>query len=71
MTEPNTISIETRDAIEILTLNRPAQLNAVTPEMIEAGLNQLAFYRPSEDDEAVAEEIICAIYESMTRCRRK
>jgi len=34
MTQPNTITVETRGAIEILTLNRPAQLNAVTPEMI-------------------------------------
>ncbi len=35
MTRPNTIAVETRGAIDILTLNRPAQLNAVTPEMIE------------------------------------
>ena len=34
MTQPNTITVETRGAIEILTLNRPTQLNAVTPEMI-------------------------------------
>jgi enoyl-CoA hydratase/carnithine racemase len=34
MTQPNTITVETRGAIDILTLNRPAQLNAVTPEMI-------------------------------------
>ena len=34
MTQPDTIALETRGAIEILTLNRPAQLNAVTPEMI-------------------------------------
>jgi enoyl-CoA hydratase/carnithine racemase len=35
MTQPNTITIETSAAIDILTLNRPAQRNAVTPEMIE------------------------------------
>ncbi|WP_210338443.1 enoyl-CoA hydratase/isomerase family protein [Bradyrhizobium genosp. L] len=34
MTRPNTITIETCGAIDILTLNRPAQLNAVSPEMI-------------------------------------
>ena len=34
MTQPNTITLETRGAIEILTLNRPDQLNAVTPDMI-------------------------------------
>jgi enoyl-CoA hydratase/carnithine racemase len=34
LTQPNTITAETRGAIEILSLNRPAQLNAVTPEMI-------------------------------------
>jgi enoyl-CoA hydratase/carnithine racemase len=34
VTQPNTITIETRGAIEILTLNRPGELNAVTPEMI-------------------------------------
>jgi enoyl-CoA hydratase/carnithine racemase len=34
VTQPNTITAEARGAIEILTLNRPAQLNAVTPEMI-------------------------------------
>ena len=34
MTQPNTITVETRGAIEILTLNRPRELNAVTPEMI-------------------------------------
>src|ERR1700730_12903405 len=32
--QPNTITLETRGAIEILTLNRPDQLNAVTPDMI-------------------------------------
>ena len=35
MTQPNTITTETRGAIEILSLNRPAQLNAVSPDMIE------------------------------------
>jgi enoyl-CoA hydratase/carnithine racemase len=35
MTQPNTIAMESRGAIEIVTLNRPARLNAVTPEMIE------------------------------------
>jgi len=35
MTQANTIAMERRGAIEILTLNRPARLNAVTPEMIE------------------------------------
>src|SRR6516225_5990809 len=34
MTQPNTIIVETRGAIETLALNRPAQLNAVTPDMI-------------------------------------
>jgi enoyl-CoA hydratase/carnithine racemase len=34
VTQPNTITLETRGAIEILTLNRPGQLNAVTPDMI-------------------------------------
>ena len=34
MAESSTISVETRGAIEILTLNRPAQLNAVSPDMI-------------------------------------
>jgi enoyl-CoA hydratase/carnithine racemase len=34
VTQPNTITLETRGAIEILTLNRPDQLNAVTPDMI-------------------------------------
>ena len=40
MTQPNTITLETRGAIEILTLNRPDQLNAVTPDMID-GLDRL------------------------------
>ena len=35
MMQPDTIALETRGAIDILTLNRPAQRNAVTPEMIE------------------------------------
>ena len=34
MAQPNTINVETRGAIEILTLDRPAQLNAVSPDMI-------------------------------------
>jgi enoyl-CoA hydratase/carnithine racemase len=34
MTEPKTITVETRGAIEILSLNRPVELNAVSPEMI-------------------------------------
>jgi len=34
VTQPNTITIESRGAIDILTLNRPAQLNAVSPDMI-------------------------------------
>src|SRR5215470_9627716 len=34
MTQPNTITIETHGAVEVLTLNRPAQLNAVSPDMI-------------------------------------
>ena len=34
MTQPNTITIETNGAIDILTLNRPAELNAVSPDMI-------------------------------------
>lgn len=34
MTQPNTITIETSGAVEIVTLNRPEQLNAVSPEMI-------------------------------------
>ena len=35
VTQPKTITVETRGAIEILTLNRPDQLNAVTPDMID------------------------------------
>jgi enoyl-CoA hydratase/carnithine racemase len=35
VTQLNTITIETRGAIDILELNRPEQLNAVTPEMIK------------------------------------
>jgi enoyl-CoA hydratase/carnithine racemase len=35
VTQPNTITTESRGAIDILTLNRPAQLNAVSPEMID------------------------------------
>lgn len=34
MTEPTTITVETRGQIDILTLNRPAELNAVSPGMI-------------------------------------
>src|SRR5437868_5434210 len=34
VTQLNTTTLETRGAIEILTLNRPDQLNAVTPDMI-------------------------------------
>jgi enoyl-CoA hydratase/carnithine racemase len=34
VTQPKTINIETRGAIDILTLDRPDQRNAVTPEMI-------------------------------------
>jgi enoyl-CoA hydratase/carnithine racemase len=34
VTPPNTITIETRGAVDILTLNRPAQRNTVSPEMI-------------------------------------
>src|SRR5712692_990321 len=34
VSHPNTVTRETRGAIEILTLNRPDQLNADTPDMI-------------------------------------
>jgi enoyl-CoA hydratase/carnithine racemase len=34
VTQPTTITIETRGAIDILALNRPARRNAVSPEMI-------------------------------------
>jgi len=34
MRQPSTISVETQGAIDILTLDRPAQLNAVSPDMI-------------------------------------
>lgn len=34
MTQLNTITIETRGAIDILALNRPAQRNTVSPDMI-------------------------------------
>ncbi|WP_210202726.1 enoyl-CoA hydratase/isomerase family protein [Bradyrhizobium sp. SK17] len=34
MTEPTTITVETRGPIDLLTLNRPAELNAVSPAMI-------------------------------------
>jgi enoyl-CoA hydratase/carnithine racemase len=35
MQQPSSITVETQRAIDILTLNRPEQLNAVTPKMIE------------------------------------
>lgn len=34
MTQPTTIAVEPRGAIDILSLNRPDQLNAVSPDMI-------------------------------------
>ncbi|AUC99820.1 enoyl-CoA hydratase [Bradyrhizobium sp. SK17] len=34
VTEPTTITVETRGPIDLLTLNRPAELNAVSPAMI-------------------------------------
>jgi enoyl-CoA hydratase/carnithine racemase len=34
MRQPSTITVETQGAIDVLTLDRPAQLNAVCPEMI-------------------------------------
>jgi hypothetical protein len=34
VTQPNTITVETQGAIELVTLNRSAQLNAVSPDMI-------------------------------------
>ncbi len=34
VTDPTTITVETRGPIDILTLNRPAELNAVSPGMI-------------------------------------
>ncbi|MBR0752067.1 enoyl-CoA hydratase/isomerase family protein [Bradyrhizobium jicamae] len=34
MTQTTTITIESKGAIDILTLNRPAELNAVSPDMI-------------------------------------
>lgn len=34
MTQPTTITVESRGAIDILSLNRPAKLNAVSPDMI-------------------------------------
>src|SRR5450830_1038530 len=34
MTQPTTITVESRGAIEILSLNRPDKLNAVSPDMI-------------------------------------
>jgi enoyl-CoA hydratase/carnithine racemase len=50
VTQPKTITVETRDAIEILTLNRPAQLNAVTPDMIaELTGYFLGTSRPADD----------------------
>ena len=44
VTQPKTITVETRGAIEILTLNRPDQLNAVTPDMID-GFDRLFLWR--------------------------
>jgi enoyl-CoA hydratase/carnithine racemase len=35
MDKIKTIAIETRDAIDIVSLNRPDALNSVTPEMID------------------------------------
>jgi enoyl-CoA hydratase/carnithine racemase len=54
VTELYTISIETRGAIEILTLNRPAQLNAVTPEMI----NELTEYFSALHDRQTTRDVI-------------
>jgi len=34
MTQANTIAMERRGAIEILTLNRPAEFNAILPGMM-------------------------------------
>ena len=34
MRQPSTITVETQGAIDILTLDRPSQLNAVSPDMI-------------------------------------
>ena len=37
----------------------------ITPEMIEAGLEQLSLYDPSEDCEMMAREIVVSIFEAM------
>jgi enoyl-CoA hydratase/carnithine racemase len=34
MRQPSTITVETQGAIDVLSLNRPSQLNAVSPDMI-------------------------------------
>ena len=54
MAQPNTISVETRGAIEILTLNRPTQLNAVSPDMIA----ELTGYFAGLHDRATARVVI-------------
>ena len=41
VTQPKTITIETHGAIEILTLDRPDQRNAVTPDMITIDVNRV------------------------------
>ena len=51
---PNSISVETRGAIEILTLNRPTQLNAVSPDMIA----ELTGYFAGLHDRATARVVI-------------
>ena len=54
MAAPNSISVETKGAIEILTLNRPTQLNAVSPDMIA----ELTGYFAGLHDRATARVVI-------------
>jgi ribosome maturation protein Sdo1 len=43
----------------------------ITPEMIEAGLEQLSLYSPREDSSEFAAEIVEAIFRKMLARRRK
>jgi hypothetical protein len=41
----------------------------ITPEMIEAGLHELAYYDPGEDSADFAAETVAAIWRAMDRAR--
>ena len=51
--------------------NEPTDEIEITPRMIEAGLKELSYYYPSEDDEATAEGIIKEIFVAMLRCQNR